>query len=225
MIRKFVRTFEPTLRALYLKVFFPPPPNLAGDRNVEYSWIAANCPEGPGTALDFGCGEGYMGLVAAQRGFNTTALDLEKVSWPYRHESLHFRQGSILDAPFKSGSFDLIINCSAIEHVGLIGRYGVTEADTDGDIAAMKIMAAMLKPTGLMLLTLPVGRDCVFHPYHRIYGELRLPRLIEQYRIISQQFWIKDDYNRWYTVSREEAVSFKPQESIYGLGALKLAQK
>jgi hypothetical protein len=51
-----------------------PTRNLWGDRDVEYSFIAAHMPNGPGKALDFGSGSSYMSLLAALRGFEVIAL-------------------------------------------------------------------------------------------------------------------------------------------------------
>ncbi len=99
--------------------------NLSGDRDIEWSWVAAQMPSGPGEALDFGHGGSHLGLIAAQRGFNVTAVDLEPARWFYQHPCLRFIQGDILRLPLPAGHFDLVINCSTVEHVGLVGRYGV----------------------------------------------------------------------------------------------------
>ena len=69
--------------------------------------------------LDFGCGEGWMGLIAARKGFKVTALDLQPIVWDYKHPNLNFVQGDIFKLNFAPNQFDLIINCSSIEHVGL----------------------------------------------------------------------------------------------------------
>jgi 2-polyprenyl-3-methyl-5-hydroxy-6-metoxy-1,4-benzoquinol methylase len=118
---------ELILRSFYRRISEPPVPNLKGDRDIEYSWIAANMPEGPGEALDFGSGPSYMGLIAVRKGFNVTAVDLEPVKWFYKHPNFKFIQGDIFKLEFPPAHFDLIINCSTIEHVGLPGRYGITE--------------------------------------------------------------------------------------------------
>ena len=39
--------------------------DLKGDRNVEWSWVAAEMPEGPGMALDFGPGGSQLSTIAA----------------------------------------------------------------------------------------------------------------------------------------------------------------
>ena len=111
----------------------PPPPNLLGDRDIEYSWIASHIPEGPGEALDFGAGQGHMGLIAAMKGFNVTAIDLIPITWFYYHDKLAFTKGDILDSDFPDGHFDLVINCSVVEHIGLAGRYKAKEDNEHGN--------------------------------------------------------------------------------------------
>src|SRR3990172_974869 len=162
MLWRYVEKIDPILRRIYKRMIQPPAPNLKGDRDVEYSWVAANLPNGPGEAMDFGCSVGWMGLLAARKGFKVTGVDLEPAIWHYEHPNLKFVQGSILKLSFPPNCFDLIINCSTVEHVGLSGRYGVTESRPDGDIEAMKVLNSILKTNGIMLLTIPVGMDKVF---------------------------------------------------------------
>lgn len=203
--------------------------NLLGDRDVEWSWISAQMPWGPGEALDFGAGASYLGLIAAQRGFNVTAVDLECVQWAYAHPGLRFIQGDILKLPLPREHFDLVINCSTVEHVGLAGRYGVTENRPDGDLEAMARLRELMKPGGVMLLTIPVGQDAVFAPLCRVYGKERLPRLLEGYRVEKEVYWVKDQDNRWRQTDKETALNFQasagswdPLQNIYALGCFVL---
>jgi SAM-dependent methyltransferase len=203
--------------------------NLLGDRDIEWSWIASQMPSGPGETLDFGPGGSHLGLIAAQRGFNVTAVDLEPVYWPYVHLGLRFIQGDILKLPLPKEHFDLVINCSTVEHVGLAGRYGVTEDRPDGDLEAMAWLRDLMKPGGVMLLTIPVGQDAVFAPLTRIYGAQRLPRLLESYEVVKEAFWVKDDKNRWMLCDRDTALNFKasagswnPLQNVYALGCFVL---
>ncbi|MGB7291875.1 MAG: DUF268 domain-containing protein [Thermodesulfobacteriota bacterium] len=206
------------LTPIYKKLSEPPIPNLMGDRDVEHSWITANMPEGPGLALDFGCGPFSLGLVAARKGFSVTAIDLEPVIWYYVHPSLSFLQGDILKLTLPSDQYDLIINCSSIEHVGLAGRYGVTESRPDGDIEAMAMLKTLLKPGKFMLLTIPVGRDQLFKPLHRVYGQDRLPKLLKGWEIVKKECWIKDKLNCWNCVEESVALATEPVKHRYGLG-------
>ena len=196
--------------------------DLHGDRDLEWTWIASQLPQGPGEALDFGCGQSMLGLAAAHRGFRVTAVDLGPVEWPYRHEGLAFVQGDLLTLDLGEERFDLVLNCSAVEHVGLAGRYGVATDRADGDLAAMARMRALLKRGGIMLLTIPVGRDAVFPPLHRVYGSERLPRLLEGFTIERREYWLKDDANRWNASPEAAALAFVPRERLYGLGCFVL---
>jgi SAM-dependent methyltransferase len=203
----------------------PRTPNLLGDRDIEWSWVASQIPFGPGEALDFGPGGSHLGLIAAQRGFNVTAVDLEHVHWPYLHPQLRLIRGDILRLPLPRDRFDLVINCSTVEHVGLAGRYGVVEGRPDGDLEAMARLQDLMKPGAIMLLTIPAGHDGVFAPLCRVYGKERLPRLLKGFIVEKEEFWVKDEKNRWVPCDREVALSFQasanswdPLRNVYALG-------
>lgn len=207
----------------------PQPINLLGDRDIEWSWIAAQMPSGPGQALDFGNGGSYLPLIAAQRGFTVTAIDLEPVQWPYVYTNLRFIRGDILKTPLPAENYDLIINCSTVEHVGLAGRYSVVDSRSNGDLEAMARLWELLKPGGVMLLTIPVGQDAVFAPLCRVYGRQRLPRLLKNYVVEKEIFWTKDHQNQWILSDQEAALNFKasagswdPLQNIYALGCFVL---
>ena len=200
-------------------------PNLTGDREIEWSWVASQMPSGPGEALDFGVGGSYLGLIASQRGFNVTAVDLEPAYWPYTHPRLRFIEGDILKLLLSKDYFDLIINCSTVEHVGLVGRYGVKENRPDGDLEAMTRLRKLMKPGGVMLLTVPVGNDAVFSPLHRVYGFKRLPKLLESYLVEREEYWVKNDGNCWVLTDQQDALRREPVERFYGLGCFVLRRQ
>jgi SAM-dependent methyltransferase len=189
---------------------------LEGDRAVEWSFCMARLANGPGTTLDFGAGRGPLSLCAAQRGHDVIALDRLPSALDYAHERITFVQADILDRPLER-RFDQIINCSSVEHVGLAGRYGSFSAP-DGDLDAMEIMRPLLVPGGRMILTVPVGRDMVCAPLHRIYGEVRLPRLLDSYRSVEEQYWRKDFAGGWVQTDRATALATEGSDSFYSLG-------
>jgi SAM-dependent methyltransferase len=195
-------------------------PTLAGDRLVEWSFCLARL-AGSGRTLDFGADTGFLSLAAAQRGHEVVALDRAQIRPDYHHERVEFRQADILDRPLEGERFDQILNCSSVEHVGLAGRYESTNAP-DGDLEAMAIMRETLAPGGRMVLTIPVGRDLVCPPLHRIYGRERLPRLLDGYKLQEQQYWRKND--AWEPTDRETALATEGSESFYSLGLFVLGQ-
>jgi hypothetical protein len=150
------------------------------------------------------------------------ALDREDIPLLYEHERVSRLTADILDRPLGDRRFDQIVNCSSVEHVGLGGRYGSGES-SDGDLEAMGIMADALADGGRMILTIPVGRDGVFAPQHRIYGEERLPLLLERYRIAEEQYWHKQGA-AWTPTDRATALATEGSESFYSLGLFVLAR-
>lgn len=193
--------------------------DLTGDRSVEWSWVASHLQDELGAVLDFGSGDAPLGLIAAMKGGVVTALDLQQLHLPFAMRRLRAEQGDILDFDFAGKRFDLIINCSSIEHVGLAGRYGSRD-EPDGDLVAMERLRRVLRtPGGIMLLTIPVGNDLVVRPWHRVYGTHRLSLLLKGFRVIDKEFWSKrPGSNLWVQVGEEEAFSVRASESFYALG-------
>jgi SAM-dependent methyltransferase len=189
---------------------FDPPINLSGERNVEWAYIASRLPVGNGYVLDFGAGNGEISMHAVQKGHHVVALDLEQNPFHWTHPNLERICGDLLSLELPASRFDFVVNCSTVEHVGLMGRYGVVVEENDGDLAAMSKLRQFLKPSGKMLMTVPCGRDSVFSPWHRVYGERRLPRLLEAYEIEEEYYWRKNADNCWCPADRESALSFPP---------------
>jgi SAM-dependent methyltransferase len=196
--------------------------DLEGDRDIEWSWVSSRIPSGPGEALDFGPGGSHLGLIAARKGLNVVAVDLQSVHWAYKHSGIRFLQGDILDIELPKEHFDVVLNCSTVEHVGLTGRYGVIDLRPEGDIKAMERLRQFMKTDGLMLLTIPIGQDAVFAPFHRVYGPVRLPRLLKGFFVEAEEYWVKDAQNKWVLTDKEQALARKPLEKLYGLGCLLL---
>lgn len=187
---------------------------------MEWSFCFAAMADGPGTTLDFGADIGFLALAAAQRGHEVVAFDRLPSALDYRHPRVRHVQGDVLTHDFGAQRFDQIVNCSSVEHVGLGGRYGSSDAP-DGDLQAMAILRGLLTPGGRMLLTIPVGRDQVCAPQHRIYGEQRLPALTEGFASAEEQFWHKTDAG-WVQCDRAQALATEGSRAFYSLGLLVL---
>ena len=76
----------------------------------------------------------------------------------------------------------LFYHFSSIEHSGL-GRYG-DNLDPDGDIKAMKDIYNNLNDNGLLYLGIPIGPDALAWNANRIYGNIRLKKLFENFEVI-----------------------------------------
>lgn len=79
-------------------------------------------------------------------------------------------------------SFDAAFSISSFEHSGL-GRYG-DPLNPDGDIEAMSNVKNMIKEKGLLFLAVPIGLDTLVWNAHRIYGRIRLPELLKDWKLL-----------------------------------------
>jgi hypothetical protein len=79
----------------------------------------------------------------------------------------------------------------------------------------MSLLLQSMKRGGKMLMTLPIGLDRVFQPLCRIYGEQRLPLLLQGSTVLKQEFWMKDDANRRILSSRDAALQSTPSASAW----------
>jgi len=200
------------------RVFIPAAPpasgvNIWGERHVEWTFLSSQMPSGPGEAIEFGCEQGYMSLLAAQKGFHVIANDLEEQTFLWRHPNAEFRQGDFLKLELPRDHFDLAINCSSVEHVGVAGRYGIKLNEDGGDFQVMSRLAEILKADGRLLMTAPCGRDTVMVPWCRVYGAQRLPKLFECFRVEQEEFWTKNEANQWVRSDREAALNFQPRNN------------
>jgi SAM-dependent methyltransferase len=182
--------------------------DIDGERYIEWSFLSTVMPDGPGAAVDFGCENGYMSLLAAEKGFRVLAVDLQEQNFRFRHPNIKFQLGDFLKLDLQQSHFDLIINCSSVEHVGLAGRYGIKANLNEGDLEAMRKFQAILKPEGLLIMTAPCGVDAVMAPWCRVYGPERLQRLLSPFSVEKERYWVKDDENRWNEVGRQTALAF-----------------
>ena len=116
--------------------------------------------------------------IALAFGALPTSIDYNKIdSRDARIRSLsleEYRQNPV--------QFDALFSISSFEHDGL-GRYG-DPIRPEGDFSAMEMAKGMLRPGGLLYLALPVGRDLILWNCHRVYGALRLPRLLQGWEVI-----------------------------------------
>lgn len=203
-VRYLIRTVIPSIRAS-VQI------NIRGERSVEWSFLSREMPTGPGEAIELGCEEGYMSLLAAQKGFHVLANDLREQTFNWQHHNVEFLKGDFLQLTIPRDHFDLAINCSSVEHVGVAGRYGIEVNQDDGDILVMQRLAAILKPQGLLLMTGPCGQDALLAPWCRVYGSHRLPRLLQSFTILKEEYWTKNPRNQWLQCNRETALNFQPR--------------
>lgn len=87
---------------------------------------------------------------------------------------------------------DFAFSISSFEHDGL-GRYG-DPLDPEGDLRAMRDLHKLMAEEGILFLAVPVGPDCLVWNAHRIYGPLRLPKLLKNWGFLGSYGFMPTTY-------------------------------
>jgi SAM-dependent methyltransferase len=130
---------------------------------------------GRGRVLDLGCGEGRHCVVAARMGFRAVGMDYEPLAVKravenVRHAgcdaSVRFAVGDALALPFRSGSFDVVLDYGCLHHQ--------RKSDWPAYLAGVK---AVLVPRGWLVLSVFSTRFAVFgaqkRRWHIAHGAYR----------------------------------------------------
>jgi SAM-dependent methyltransferase len=203
----------------------PRPPrggfDLKGEKALDWGWVCVNLPKSAERAMDVGCGESPTVAAMLSLGYReVVAIDLQ-FQLDKQLLGPHFIQGDFNQLCLK-GDFDVVVACSSVEHIGLSGRYTSTE-DAEGDLKALRKIKSLLSKDGLLILTVPAGRDAVYKPWHRVYGTKRIPQLIEGFRIVGSQGYAKQQpWGPWRRTTLEEALEFPATSARYALAQMVL---
>ena len=89
----------------------------SGDLGRIATLIAETC--GYGSAIDIGCGEGFLVGELLEKGIDAIGIDISSVvieranaRWPGR-----FHSGSVLSLPFPESHFDVVVSTDCMEHL------------------------------------------------------------------------------------------------------------
>ena len=133
----------------------------------KHTWLKEKC--GPGAkVLDFGCGNGENGIVAAQCGADVTGIDISPEG--VENANLNTKQCGVSDnckffvmdgenMTFQDNTFDLCIEYGVLHHVDLH--------------RAMSELRRVLKPGGEMICVEALRHNPLIHLYRKITPHLR----------------------------------------------------
>lgn len=103
------------------------------------------------------------------------------------------------------GAFDAILSISHLKSAGLSHPL-----NPNADIEAMAQMKLHLKKDGLLLLAVPVGKNCLVWNSHRIYGESRLKVLLKGWRILSYHGFTFEDLLKDGSLNHQPIIALRP---------------
>jgi len=182
------------------------------ERIVEYPWLLAHLPPGPGQLLDAGSALNFRFLLAlpalASKTIHICTLAPERQSfWPM---GISYTFQDLRRTCFRDRFFDHIVSLSTLEHIGLdndrfyTGRASVLR-DPASYVLAVGEMARILRPGGRLYLSVPYGRHADLGWLQVFDGEM-LDRVVEAFGpsgILEQVFRYTSE--GWRTSTRQEA--------------------
>lgn len=97
-----------------------------------------------GALLDAGCWTGFLADEASHRGWRVAGLEPSRFASDYARRTLGLdvRTGDLFSCELEPGSFDAVVLADVLEHLADPG-------------AALERIAALMRPGGALLLTLP----------------------------------------------------------------------
>lgn len=157
------------------------------ERILENPLIIQHLSQKRSKILDVGSRYSQVPLEMASLGHEVVALDIEE--YIFKHKNLRFVRSDIRKTPFKANYFDAVTIISTLEHVGM-GKtsYGDLE-EKDGDVTAMEEIRRIVKPKGIVLITLPFGR-AKFLPLLRVYDRKRIKLISRGFSIQKEIFML-----------------------------------
>jgi SAM-dependent methyltransferase len=159
----------------------PLPPAYAlglDERCIELPWLLSQLPAGDALVLDAGSSLNNVVMLdqplLGEKRLHIVTLAPERDSFWRRGISYIFEDLRAL--PFRDGIYDIVISVSTLEHVGcdnsFYGAPGAAEKLFDFPIAVRE-MSRVLRPGGLLLLTVPYGT----YQFHGAFQQFDRSRL------------------------------------------------
>lgn len=187
-------------------------------RTAERLFVRGLVGNPPKLVLDVGCGK-FPLKWWRHKSFECWGVDVHSVS-----KDKYFRQEDARQMSFPSEFFDVVYATSTIEHIG-IGRYG-DKITKSGDREAILEMGRVLKPNGVMLVTVPFGKSRNWPKRHRVYDNARLKKLFSGFKIVKQEYWIRRKGNEgWRRSNAKEIMGYKHKDHPEWLGNVHLVVK
>ncbi len=183
------------------------------DRIVEYPWFFSRLPDGEGNLLDAGSVLNFEHILA-HRSLRNKKIFISTLAPELRcfyRRGVSYVYQDLRDTCYKDDYFDWIVCLSTLEHVGMNNVMLYTEdrakdeSDTGAYISAVKEFRRILKPGGVLYLSVPFGKYENLG-WFQVFNSEMLDLTVETFSpssVIENHFRYEPD--GWRASSREES--------------------
>jgi hypothetical protein len=161
--------------------------------------------------------DGFVAHVAVFR--EIVVLDIRPSHSAVRNIRFLQKDATQLD-PALVDYCDSLSSLHALEHFGL-GRYG-DPIDVDGYIKGFEVLTSMLKPNGILYLSVPIGRERIEFNGHRVFSTRRILDLSSPSFELIGFSYVDDAGNLHETDGSNENALGVDKELEYGCGIFEL---
>ena len=147
----------------------------------------------PKLHVDVGSHHKFVALLS--KVVPVTMVDIRPLSLPL--DTLQFREGSILELPFKDGELESISSLCVVEHIGL-GRYG-DPLDPLGSEKAITELKRVTAPGGHLFISVPMDENnVVAFNAGRIFSREYLFHLFEPFDVVEERYIVGTSFQDQY---------------------------
>jgi SAM-dependent methyltransferase len=188
------------------------------ERCVEYPWLLAHLPSGHARVLDAGSTLNHALLlelpVLAEKQIHIVTLAPEPDCFWRQRVSYVFED--LRELPFKDNLYDVVVAVSTLEHVGCdntfyTGNFSSTEQRLGDFVIAGRELSRVLKPGGLLLLTVPYGA----YQYHGAFQQFDRQHLSAAEASFGPMTEVSEFFYRYSSAGWQMAADQECADSVY----------
>jgi len=147
----------------------------------------------PKELVDIGSSVNWLGIIS--QFVPVTFIDIRPID--IKIKEISFKEGSIINLPFESGSIECLSSLCVVEHIGL-GRYG-DSIDSFGSEKAIHELIRITRQNGDILFSVPVDKEnIVYFNAHRAFTRNYIINLFTDCKLCEEKYiygkQIEDNY-------------------------------
>lgn len=195
------------------------------ERIIEYPWLFSRLPREPGKLMDAGSALNFD-FILAQPSMRTKQIFISTLAPEEKRQlarpNVSYVYEDLRQTCFKDKYFDWVVSLSTLEHIGLDNtRFYTVDSSKNEDrpdtyLRAVEELRRVLKPGGILYLSVPFGRYRN-HGWLQVFDAAMVDALLEVFTPAAYvESYFRYERDGWRVSSREQsrdAIYFDYHES------------